>query len=244
LAKNDLAAALAEICAMDAPPWRRLEAFVEKQREFKSPFTDAAQQLVDRLKAGDVGREAPKRGNLIPPFLLPDQKGQLRSLEDFTQHGPLVMSFNRGHWCPFCRIELTALAQAYDDFADLGATLISIMPDRQQYVGRLPRNVARRLTILSDIDNTYALSLGLVMWLGDGMRKLMADHGVDLAEVNGNDSWCVPVPATFVVDGNGRIVARMVEPDFRKRMSIEDIRSALRTERARRVDAKSARDGS
>jgi peroxiredoxin len=243
LARTDLATALAEICVMDAPLWRRLEAFVEKQREFKSPFTAAGQELVDRLKAGDVGYDAPKLGEDMPPFLLPDQKGQLRALADFTKHGPLVISFNRGHWCPFCRIELTALAQAYDDFADLGATVISIMPDRQQYVGRLPADIAQRLIILSDVDNEYALSLGLVMWLGDGMRKLMAEHGVDLAEVTGNDSWCVPVPATFVVERDGRVIARTVEADFRKRMSMEDIRSALSTARTETANAASLRDG-
>jgi len=244
LARNDLATALAEICVMDAPLWRRLEAFVEKQREFRSPFTAAGQLLVDRLKAGDVGYDAPKLGEDMPPFLLPDQKGRLRSLPDLTKRGPLVISFNRGHWCPFCRIELTALAQAHDDFAGLGATVISIMPDRQQYIGRLPADVAQRLLILSDVDNEYALSLGLVMWLGEGMRKLMAEHGVDLAEVNGNDSWCVPVPATFVVDQDGRVIARTVEADFRKRMSIEDIRSALSAAHMQRVNVASPRNGS
>jgi peroxiredoxin len=228
-----LAEELAEICVMDAPLWQRLEAFVAAQRAHGSPFADASQILVDRLKAGDVGNGAPEVGETMPSFLLPDQKGRLVGLDDLIAEGPLVLSFNRGHWCPFCRIELSTLAQAHEEFAGLGARIVSVMPERQAYVGRLPRNIVDRLTIVSDIDNAYALSLGLTMWLGDELKHMMLAAGVSLEEAHGNADWFVPVPATFVLGTDGRVVARMVEPDFRRRMNIEDIRRAL-------ADAKSA----
>jgi hypothetical protein len=101
------------------------------------------------------------------------------------------------------------------------------MPDRQAYVGRLPAAVLGRLMILSDIDNAYALSLGLMMWLGDALEGMMLKSGVSLDDAQGNSGWFVPVPATFVLAPGGNVVARMVEPDFRKRMDIEEIRHAL-----------------
>lgn len=226
---------VAEICALDAPLWRKLETYVAHQRSTGSPFVAAAQALVERLRSGEVGESAPAPDAAMPPFLLPDAQGRLVGLDDIVANGPAVISFNRGHWCPFCRIELTALAQAHWEFAEMGVPVVAILPDRQQFAGRLPAIVRDRLTLLSDMDCAYALSLGLVMWLGDDLRGLMQGAGLDLAEVNGNPSWAVPVPATFVVDGQGRVVARRVEADFRQRMEIDDIRAALR--RARGLDA-------
>jgi peroxiredoxin len=167
----------------------------------------------------------------------------MRGLDELVSDGPVVMSLNRGHWCPFCRIELSALADAHRDFDALGAKIVSIMPDRQQFVGRLPADIRRKLTILSDIDNEFALSLNLAIWLGDEMRELMRDQGLDLAEVHGNESWCVAVPATFVLDGSARVVARRIEPDFRKRMSIEEIGSALRSLPAKQGASRGAKHG-
>ena len=227
MAAPNLAETLAEICEMDAPLWRRIELFVEKQREAGSPFVEATEKVVARLRAGDVGESAPKPGEVMPPFVLPAKGGRLVALEDLTRAGPVVVSFNRGHWCPFCRIELSALAAAHDDLAALGARVVSIMPDRQHYVGRLPRAVTERILVLSDIDSAYALSLGLTMWLGDGMGELMLRHGVDLDQIHGSGGWVVPVPATFVVGRDGRVIARLVEHDFRRRMNVEDIRAAL-----------------
>jgi peroxiredoxin len=224
---SSLAEAFAEICTMDAPLWRRLETWVATQRAFGSPFVEATEGLVDRLQAGETGREAPKVGETMPPFLMPDRAGRLVGLEDVSGPNGVVVSFNRGHWCPFCQIELTALAEAHEDFVGLGANVVSIMPDRQAYVGRLPGDVIGRLSILSDVDNAYALSLGLVMWLGDQLKDLMMRHGVRLDDIQGNENWTVPVPATFVLDRAGLVVARTVEPDIRKRMDMDEIRRAL-----------------
>jgi peroxiredoxin len=224
---TSLADALAEICEMDAPLWRRIELFVEKQREAGSPFVAATEKVVARLRAGDVGETAPKPGEQMPPFLLPARDGRLVGLDDLVREGSVVISFNRGHWCPFCRIELSALAAAHDEIAGLGARVVSIMPDRQHYVGRLPRAVTDRILVLSDIDSAYALSLGLTMWLGDSMGELMRQHGVDLNQIHGDGSWIVPVPATFVIGADRRVIARLVEHDFRRRMNVEDIRAVL-----------------
>ncbi len=164
---STLAEAFEEICVMDAPLNERLAAYAERLRELNFPFSEAYDDLVGRLLAGEIGTTAPAPGEPMPPFMLPAQSGALVSLEELIAKGPVVISFNRGHWCPFCRIELKTIAAYHNEIAAHGAEVVSIMPDRQTFVGRLRSETWDMLPILTDIDNGYALSLGLVMWLGE-----------------------------------------------------------------------------
>ncbi len=222
-----LAEAFDEICRMDAPLNERLTAYADRLRELNFPFAEAYDDLVARLKAGEVGAMAPDIGDPMPPFLLPAVTGRLVSLEEVLAPGPAVISFNRGHWCPFCKIELGVIASHHEEIAARGAQLVSILPDRQQFARRLPEQVLNNFIVLTDIDNAYALSLGLAMWLGQRVAELMHGHGYRLAEYQGNDGWFVPLPATFVVGRDGRVLARHVDPEFRRRMEFDQILSAL-----------------
>lgn len=213
---------------MDGPLNVRLAAYADKLRELNFPFAEAYDTLVGRLLAGEVGTTAPAVGEPMPPFILPSHGGKLVSLDELVAAGPVVVSFNRGHWCPFCKIELRTLAEHHEVIVACGASVVSIMPDRQKFLGELEAATHRRLHIVSDIDNGYALSLGLVMWLGDRVRELMRGRGIHLETVQGNDAWYVPVPATFVVDRRGRIVQRFVDPDFRRRFEIGEMLKVLR----------------
>jgi peroxiredoxin len=175
---------------MDGPLSLKLAAYSQKLRELNFPFAEAYDSLVARLIAGGIGDAAPKIGDPMPPFVLPSRNRSLVALDDLLLDGPVVISFNRGHWCPFCKIELRTIA-AY-------------------------------------IDNGYALSLGLVLWLGDTLKELMRGRGLHLETIHGNDGWFVPLPATFVVAADGTVAARHVDPDFRQRMEIDEILAALR----------------
>jgi peroxiredoxin len=225
-----LAEALAEITAMNAPLGERLAAYAEALREVESPFVEEYDRLVERIRRGLVGTDAPGPGKVMPPFLLLDSTGRLVSLDDLLADGPLVVSFNRGHWCPFCKIELGALAEVQHDFDELGARVVSIMPERQPFTAPLQASLDDRVLVLTDMDNEYALSLGLVMWVGDAVRDLMIGWGPRLDEFQGNDTWFLPLPATFVIGRDGRVRARYVDADFRTRMEIADILQALRPE--------------
>lgn len=212
---------------MDAPLNARLAAYAAKLRELNFPFAEAYDDLVARLYAGEVGRSAPAVGEHLPNFILPTRSGKLLSLDELTLKGSVVVSFNRGHWCPFCKIELTTIASYHDQLARAGAQAVSIMPDRQQFVGNLEALTNGTIPILTDIDNGYALSLGLVMWVGEHLKAMMKGHGYRLDAYHGSDGWFLPVPATFVVGRDQMIRARFVDPDFRKRMEIEEILAAL-----------------
>jgi peroxiredoxin len=165
----------------------------------------------------------------MPPFLLPDHTGRLVALEDVRAQGPVAVTFARGHWCPYCKIAVSALADVAGEIKDVGAQAVAIVPDRQQYAAKLKAEAHAPFPILSDLDNGYALSLGLVFWVGEELQRLMRARGISTHESQGNDSWFVPVPATFVVARDGTIVARHVDPDYRKRMEIDAILAALRT---------------
>ncbi len=222
-----LAEAFESVCIMDAPLNERLAAYAEKLRALNFPFAEAYDDLVARLLAGGVGTSAPAIGDVMPPFMLPSKSGQLLSLDALTAKGPVVISFNRGHWCSFCRIHLRTIAAYHDQITALGAEVVSIMPDRQEFAGRIRRETMDRLHILSDIDNAYSLSLGLVMWLGDRLKELMTGRGYHLETFHGTDGWFVPLPATFIVARDGRVAGRYVDPEFRKRMEIEEIIAVL-----------------
>ena len=228
--KATLAEAFNEICMMDGPLNARLSAYAGKLRELNFPFAEAYDDLVARLYAGEVGRQSPQTGEVMPPFNLPSKGGTVVSLEDLVADGPLVLSFNRGHWCPFCKIELRSIADFHQQIAASGARVVSIMPDRQQFLDDIRLATRDTFDILTDIDNGYALSLGLVMWLGETVKQLMIGRGYHLDAYHGSGGWFVPVPATFVIGRDQTVIARFVDPDFRKRMEIDEILAALKSE--------------
>ena len=111
----------------------RLTAYRDKSRELRPEFAKAYDDLVQRLNLLDAGAVGPALGEPMPSFTLPDENGYLTSLASLLLTGPAVVSFNRGHWCPYCKLELRELAAAYDRIRAAGASLVSIMPDRAQY---------------------------------------------------------------------------------------------------------------
>jgi peroxiredoxin len=215
---------------MDASLAERLATFAEAVRTRWPDFSDAVERLVRRLRESKVGDAAPKPGDLMPPFVLPDETGHLISLEDLLRQGSVAITFHRGHWCPYCRMNVNALVKAHDVIVGDGAEVVAIIPERQQYAtefkidGRIP------FPVLIDMDNGYAMSLNLAFWMGEELKEIMRQRpDRDIAKFQGNESWMLPIPATFVVGRSGRISARFVDPDYRKRMAIDDLVAALRS---------------
>jgi peroxiredoxin len=214
---------------MDASLAERLQAFADAVRRFGPNFQVAVDQLVARLKEFEVGENAPKPGELMPPFVLPDEGGQLVSLDELLEKGPVAVTFHRGHWCPYCRINTRALAEAHDQIMAEGGQIAAIMPDREHFTAELKAEAYAPFPILTDFDNGYALSLNLAFWVGAEMQEMMCRAGWDVSRSQGSDTWLLPVPATFVVDPKGVVTARFVDPDYRKRMAIEDLLAALKS---------------
>jgi peroxiredoxin len=103
--------------------------------------------------ATDAGAGAPQIGDPMPPFVLPDEAGKLVSLESLLRVGPVAVTFHRGHWCPYCRINTRSLAEAQTKIAAAGGQIVAIMPDRQQFAVSLKHDSKMHYPVLTDIDN-------------------------------------------------------------------------------------------
>jgi peroxiredoxin len=213
---------------MDASLGERLQAFADAVRELGPHFQEAVDVLVARLKQQGVGETAPKPGEAMPMFVLPDETGRLVSLEQLLDKGPVAITFHRGHWCPYCRINTRALAEAQDEIAAGGAQIAAIMPDQQHFTAGLKAEADAPFPILTDIDNGYAMSLNLAFWVGEEMQKLMTGAGWDVSRSQGSNTWLLPIPATFVVGTDGEVKSRFLDPDYRKRVAVEDLVAALK----------------
>ena len=214
---------------LDASLSEQLRAFADAARQKMPEFAAAVDRLIERLRRQGAGESAPRVGEPLPPFVLPDDAGRMVSLDQLVVQGPVAVTFHRGHWCPYCRINTRALAEAQDQIAAEGGQVAAIMPDREHFTAELKAESDAPFPILTDFDNGYALSLNLAFWVGEEMQKMMTGAGWDVSRSQGSDTWLLPVPATFVVGTDGEVKARFVDPDYRKRMTIEDLLSALRS---------------
>lgn len=212
---------------LDAPLAGRLQAFANEVRALSAEFADTVERMIARLKAAGTGENAPAPGEPMPEFMLPDQNGRLVRLSDLVAHGPVVVAFHRGHWCPYCRITADALTRIHDQVEGLGAQLVVITPEIEHFNKELRSAVGARYPVLSDIDNGYSLMLSLAFYVGDEKKKLMKFAGWIIPPYNANDNWTLPIPATFVVGGDGLVKARHIDPDYRRRMDVEAILEAV-----------------
>jgi peroxiredoxin len=226
--RQTLEEAFRRIRAMDGSLNEQLQTLASSSRERQPEFAAAIERLVERLRQNGVGENAPNVGEIMPPFFLPDENGHLVGLDQMLVDGPVAMTFHRGHWCPYCRVSINALARAHRQVAAYGGQIVAIMPDRQRYSSELKVSGELPFPILTDMDNGYALSLNLAIWVGAEMQKMMTGRQ-DLPAFQGNSSWMLPIPATFVIGQDGRIRARFVDPDYRKRMAVEDLIAAIKS---------------
>jgi peroxiredoxin len=224
-----LAAAFRHFRDLDAPLQDRLAGYAAASLDILPDYGRAVDRLVRRLADNGGGEHAPRIGDEMPPFVLPDDTGRLVSLDQLVAQGPVAVMFHRGHWCPYCRINFAAVVRARDQILAGGGQVVAIMPERQQYAAAFRQESGGVFPVLTDLDNAYALLLNLAIWLGPELQALLGGGGRVLPDYQGNDFWMLPIPATFVVGRDGLVKARFVDPDFRNRMDIDELLAALRS---------------
>ena len=222
-----LAEAFDKADGLDAPLQQRLKQYLGESRQLLPDLEATYDELVARLRSREGDILLPAVGERLPEFLMTDSEGRLVDLASLLAKKQLVISFNRGPWCDYCGLELHALARAYPEIVAAGGDVVSIVPETGQYARALQQIRALPFRVLTDLDLAYALSLGLVFWVGDKIKETYRQFGIDLEQFQGNGGWLLPIPATLVIGGNGRVKARFVHCDFRHRMAIEDILGAL-----------------
>lgn len=167
-------------------------------------------------------------GRIAPDFTLPDAHGKPVRLNDLLARGPVVLSFYRGAWCPFCNMELRALQQALPELQAAGATLVAVSPELPDYSLPLIEREGLAFPVLSDLGNTVAKQFGIVFPLEGEIRRISLEvFQVDLPKFNGDSSWDLPVPATFVIAPDQTIRMAFFDPEFRHRVEPQQVLQAL-----------------
>lgn len=212
----------------------KLDAFKTDFRAGKPPYNVPPEVIatMDRataeLIAGGAATRALKAGDKAPAFTLKNPDGKPVSSAELLAKGPLVASFYRGVWCPYCNMELQALQAALPEFEKLGASLVAISPQTPVNSRKSVCQNALSFPILSDTHNDVAAAFGLRYELPDYLVELYKKLRNDLPAFNGDPSWTLPMPGRFVIGRDGVILYAEVNPDYTKRPEPGDMLPALR----------------
>ncbi|MDQ8183466.1 peroxiredoxin-like family protein [Pelagicoccus sp. SDUM812005] len=207
---------------------QQTEAQIEKTRQAKPEFMQAIDDIMATARSFAEGKEALETGQKAPDFSLPDAAGNTVSLSQLLKEGPVVLNFYRGSWCPYCNLELKALQERLPEIKKLGATLVAISPEVPDE-SLSPEAIANlTFPVLSDQDAQVAAKYGIAWQVPELILEHMrADRNLDLKQINNGNGSVLPIPATFVLDGQGIVRWRHVDVDYRKRAEPDDILAAL-----------------
>lgn len=217
----------------------KLDAFKADFKGGKAPFFappeihPVMERATAELIASGQAERALRAGDKAPVFTLNDPNGTPVSSEELLAKGPLVISFYRGVWCPYCNMELQALQEALPSFEALGASLVAISPQNAVNSRKSVRQNQLGFPILSDTHNDVAAAFGLRFALPDYLVELYKQLKNDLPAFNGDPSWTLPMPARYVIGQDGTILYSEVNPDYTHRPEPADMLPALRGAGAR-----------
>ncbi len=201
--------------------------------DFRSAWTQRVGPDIANLVAGDIDDlrgsglldGVARPGDILPALALPNAVGETVDLRALAALGPLVISFYRGGWCPYCNLELRSYQQRLGDFDRLGATLVAVSPETPDDTLDTAQKNALAFEVLSDVEGRLADALGIRFQLTPAIRALYEKFGHDLPTRNGDGS--LPMPATFIVAKGGVIASVFADPDYRTRLDPEQALSAV-----------------
>lgn len=183
--------------------------------------TDTLKTLMAELQVlidAGIAEKAIQEGHSFPAFELSNANDETRSLNNFLSQGPLVISFYRGAWCPYCNLEINALQQRLPEITAAGAQLIAISPQRPDKSADQVASSQLTFEVLSDLENKLAKKCGLVFTLPESLRPIYEAWQIDIPEHNGDDSFELPIPATYVIDADGNVRYAHVNMDYTQRL--------------------------
>lgn len=213
-------------------PLRSLAAALAEARLSRGQWETAYNAMVADLRAGGAGETVPGHGDLLQDFGLPDSNGRWTTLSDMLAEGPLVLSFQRGGWCPYCRAEMAAWRRALPNLHKAGGRLAIVTPETGGRAAALTEQLGPDCRILCDVDHGVAMTLGLTVPLPFEISSRYRAGGLDLDRLTGGAGSFVPIPATFAIAADGRILFQHADPDFRIRAEPEDVIAAIAAETA------------
>lgn len=199
--------------------------FLEQVPDEIKDIVGKAQQA---LKDSRIAERALGTGNVAVDFTLPNAMGKPVSSEVLREKGPLVVSFYRGSWCPYCNLELKALQHVKDEIEALGAHMVAISPQVPDETLSTAEKNELDFEVLSDVNNEVASEFGLTFSLDEKLRPIYKNWGADVAAVNDDPDCKLPLPATYVIGQDGTIVHSFVEEDHTQRLEPDEILASLR----------------
>ena len=204
------------------------QAQVEKTRSAKPEFMKAIDDVIADARKFEQDGNAIAVGEKVPDFTLPNAKGETVLLSELLSNGPVVVTFYRGSWCPYCNLQLRAMQSRLDEIHALGAELVAISPEVPDGVLTETEINEMAFPVLSDQDATVAEKFGVAWEVPDVILEHMRkDRNLDLADINNGNGRVLPIPATFIIDRDGVVQWRFVEVDYRMRAEPEDIIKVL-----------------
>jgi peroxiredoxin len=204
-----------------------LAAALAATRRSRLPWEAAYDAMVEGLKRNRAGAAAPRVGAPMPDFALPDAAGRWTRLDELLAPGPLILSFQRGGWCPYCRTEMAAWRAAAPALEAAGLRLAVVTPETGGRAAALADEVGERAILLCDVDHGVAMALGLTVPLPPEIARRYREGGLDLDRLTGGAGGFVPIPATFAIDAGGIVRFAHADPDFRLRAEPADVLAAL-----------------
>ena len=180
-----------------------------------------------QLRATGIEARALQDRAFAPDLTLPDALNRPVSLAALWRKGPLVLIFYRGGWCPYCNLELRAWQQQGSALKALGATLVAVSPQTPDNSLSTAEKNELAFAVLSDSALEAATAFGVAFELPPELIELYGRVGNDLPVLNGNGRWALPLPATYAVDAEGRIVFAHVEADYRRRAEPAEVLAVL-----------------
>jgi len=203
------------------------------QEQFKGKVPKDVQdkmiKATKELKKDNIKIDALKTGDEILPFCLPNALGKKVMLQDeLDKYSYVVINFYRGGWCPYCNLELKALQDILHDLRVLNSTLIAISPQTPDASLSTKEKNELEFEVLSDWDNAVAKEFGLVFSLAKELRPIYESFKIDIPSANNDDSYELPMPATYVLNKEGRIIYSFVDEDYTKRLEPQKILDAIK----------------
>ncbi|MCP3030127.1 AhpC/TSA family protein [Halobacillus sp. A1] len=207
---------------------QRYEEYIEK---FKQTAPEDVQEkmkkAINELQHSKEGKGLEK-GEKAPDFTLPDPNGNPISLSNQLSVGPVIVTFYRGGWCPYCNMELREYQQILSDIHAAGGELIAISPETPDYSLSTAQKNDLQFHVLSDVGNKTARQFNLVYPLPDYLVDIYKDKGLNVDEHNGDETWELPVSATYVIDREGTIVYEYTKADYKDRAEPSEVLEVLK----------------
>ena len=192
--------------------------------EILNTMLDATRRLADT----GIAQNSLQVGQKAPDFNLPNVKGEPVNLHSLLEKGPVVLNFYRGGWCPYCNLELNAYQKHLGDIEGLGASLIAISPQTPDNSLSTAEKNELKFEVLSDEGNKTANEFGLVFKLDPSLHEIYSNFGLALPKFNGDESWEIPLPGTYLVDKDGTVKYAFADADYTKRAEPDEVIEKLK----------------